>query len=236
MTKINLFCLPFAGGSKYSYRGYTEIAPQFLNIIPIEIPGRGSRFKENLLTDIDKMVDDVFNQISDRLSHPYAIYGHSMGSLIGYLLTKKIIKENLNQPLHLFFTGCVGPSVRNKETKRHLLPKDQFLQKIKELGGSPDEILNEPELMGFFEPILRADFQAVETYEYEEPIAFNIPIDIVIGIEERATYEGALAWQKETTYPVEIRQFPGKHFFIFEYEHEIIKIISSKLNSIIIQQ
>src|SRR5687768_2395386 len=106
MDIINVYCLPFAGGNRYSYQGYVKVAPPFLNIIPIELPGRGSRIKENLVPDLDLMVDDVYAQIKGDLDQPYAIYGHSMGGLLTYLLTKKIRENGHPAPLHLFLTGC----------------------------------------------------------------------------------------------------------------------------------
>jgi surfactin synthase thioesterase subunit len=230
MKKINLFCLPFAGGSKYSYRGYARYASDDLNVIPIELPGRGTRFKDALLKDAHKMAEDVLNQIRPLLNKPYAIYGHSMGTLIGYLLTRRILEEGLPQPGYLVFTGCGGPSVKYDEPIRYLLPRDEFLAKIRELGGCPEEILQDENMMLFFEPILRSDFQVVETFEYKKEEPFDIPILVMIGLNEKATYEQALAWQEETTAAVEVRQFPGKHFFIFDFEWEIMKAIS-KLNN-----
>lgn len=231
MNRVNLFCLPYAGGSAYSYKGFLKIAPQFLDITFLELPGRGNRAKEVLLTNVHHMVDDIFLQIKSKLSQPYAIYGHSMGTILGYLLVKRIIKEGCTPPLHLFFTGCSGPSVRDVERDRHLLPNDQFLDKLRELDGSPDEILNDPILMAYFEPIIRADFQAMDEYEYDETEPFNVPMTIINGLSEKATYDQALAWQKETTEKIEVRQFPGKHFFIFQYQHELMKIITNKLTA-----
>jgi surfactin synthase thioesterase subunit len=230
MDKISLFCLPFAGGSKYSYKGFEKFTPNFIKLHPLELAGRGSRFNENLRTDIHEIVDDLFSQVHKILHQPYAIYGHSMGTLLGYLLVKRIIKENLNTPLHLFFTGGIGPSIRDNEEPRYLLPKQEFIEKIKELGGLPNEVIGDEVLLDFFEPILRADMQAIETYQFVETQPFDIPMTVVIGINEKATYQEALAWKKETIAPVEVRQLPGNHFFIFEYEREIVKIIANKLN------
>jgi len=232
MTKINLFCLPFAGGSVYSYRGYEQSAPEIINVIPLDLPGRGTRIKEDLLTDIHDMVDDIYNQIEGKLNDPYAIYGHSMGSLIGYLLTKKIIQKGQFQPEYLIFTGCIAPSVDvfSDDVPKHDLPKPEFINKLKELGGSPDEVLENEQLLDFFEAIIRADFQATSNYRYEQTDPFNIPILILIGLEERATYEHALEWQKESTETVDVKQLPGKHFFIFDHETEIMELISNKLN------
>jgi surfactin synthase thioesterase subunit len=227
MNKINLFCLPFAGGNKYSYRGYAAQAPSNINMISFELPGRGSRFKEKLITDSSVMADDVLQQMKPLLNQPYAIYGHSMGTLIGYLVTKKIIASGLPKPKFLVFTGAGGPSVVFDEPIRYILPRNEFIQKVRELGGCPEEILQDENMMLFFEPILRADFQIVETYQYTKTEPFDIPVTVMIGLGEKATYEDALAWKKETTGKVDVRQFPGKHFFIFDFEKEIIEIISS---------
>src|SRR4051812_5402173 len=203
MDRINVFCLPFAGGSKYSYRGYTKAAPSFLNFVPLEIPGRGSRSGERLLTDLELIADDIFNQIKNSLDRPYVIYGHSMGGLLGYLVTKRILAGNLKQPLHLFFTGCGGPSIQRRDLIDHTLPKKEFYKGIRDLGGSTDEVLNDQNLMDFFEPILRADFEAVASFQYNHTNPFTIPISIVLGLQEKVTYVDGMAWQKETTEPVE---------------------------------
>lgn len=227
---VNLFCLPYAGGSAYSYKGFLKSSPNFLEIVFLELPGRGNRAKEPLLKSLEHMVVDLMSQINSRTTEPYAIYGHSMGALLGYLLTKHIIKAGLPPPLHLFFTGCSGPSIADIDRGRHLLPQDQFIEKLRELDGSPEEILSDPILMAYFEPIIRADFEAVDNYVYEEGEPFSeIPITIINGLNERATYEHGLAWQKETTEKIDFRQFPGKHFFIYDYQHEIMKIITNKL-------
>lgn len=229
MYKINLFCLPFAGGSRHSYRGYVKKAPGHIRVIPLELPGRGSRYNERLLTNTAEMVEDLYSTIQPQLQAPYAIYGHSMGTLLGYLLTKKIIQEGAPQPMHLIFTGCGGPSVRYDGPPRHTLPRDEFIEKLRKLGGSPDEILADEGLIGFFEPIIRADFQAIETYEYTVSHPFDIPITVAYGMDEVTDYEKACAWKMETTAETNIITFPGKHFFIFEHEEQIMELIADKL-------
>jgi surfactin synthase thioesterase subunit len=225
---MNLFCLPFAGASKYSYNGFVACAPKNIKVIPIDLPGRGSRLSESLLSDIDLIVNDIFNQIKHLLSFPYAIYGHSMGSLTGYLLTKTILSHQLQKPVHLFFSGCIAPSIRKTPVINSSLPSDLFKRRLMEYGGIPEEVLVNDDLMKFFEPILRSDFKVVESFRYYETIPFNIPIDIFLGTEENASYEDVLAWQFETHAKISVSRFPGKHFFIFGREKEIMNIIASK--------
>jgi len=235
MQTINLFCLPFAGGSKYSYRDFEEIAPPFLRITTLEYPGRGSRIKEPLVTDLCALIEDVYQQIKNELDKStYAIYGHSMGGLVACLLARKILVNGHQPPLHLFITGTMGPSAREKEEKkRHLLGKTAFIDELKKLNGSPQEILNNEELLDYFEPIIRADFKASETYTYEEDLPLNIPFTVITGTEEDMEPDQIMLWQKETKLKVDFRRMAGTHFFIFKYPDSILGIISKKiLNSL----
>jgi surfactin synthase thioesterase subunit len=231
MNSVNLFCLPFAGGSKYSYRELEESAPPFLRVIPLEYPGRGTRLREPLLKDVNALLEDIYGQIKDELNkNSYAVYGHSMGGLLACLLVRKIIQNDHPPPLHLFITGTMGPSaVERKEKKRHLLDKPDFIEELKRLDGSPDEILGNDELLDYFEPIIRADFQATETYEYEEAPPLNIPMTVITGTEEEMEPADIGLWQKETSIKVDFRRMRGKHFFIFKHPGVIVEIISKKL-------
>jgi surfactin synthase thioesterase subunit len=230
MDHLNIFCLPFAGGSSYSYKGFQDLfLPSNLKIKPIELPGRGRRMNESLLFSIDEMADDVWKSISGSIHEPYAIYGHSMGTLIGYELTKKIIKYDAPKPIHLFFSGAGGPSVRNNEEQLHRLPRKEFINAIRKFGGSTDEILKEDSIMDVFEPILRADFVATENFEYKQAALFDIPITCLIGLQERTTKDDAMAWKKETTGALEVIEYPGNHFFIFEHLREIFAVFQDAL-------
>lgn len=227
---MRIFFLPFAGGSKYSYTSFLPEANKCgIGIVTVELPGRGGRFKEELVTDVHALANDIFNQIRHMLTPPYAIYGHSMGALIGYLVTRKIYASALPMPAHLFFSGCGGPSFKEDTPPNHLLEKQAFINKLKELGGCPDEVLGDDYILEVFEPIIRADFQAVETYQYQDALPLNIPVTVMIGSEEHTSVEEAETWQRETTHPIEVLVFPGNHFFIFGKELELMHIMKKKL-------
>ena len=100
---------------------------------------------------------------------------------------------------------------------------------LRELGGCPKEVLEDEELVDFFVPIIRADLQVNDTYEYEEPQPFSIPLTAMRGEDEETTYEKLLEWQKETVERISIIEFPGDHFFILDHLSEIGRIISREL-------
>lgn len=229
--KITLYCLPFAGGNAISYRDFQAHVASPIHITPLELPGRGKRIREPLLTNAQAIVEDVFHQIkNDIKGKPYAIFGHSMGALLGYLLTKRILSAGLSAPLHLFFSGRRAPSVNDKRPKKHGLPKKEFINYIHELGGLPREILDNAELVDFFEPILRADFKAIETYVYSPTSPFNISMTILHGLEDdEVAYAELQPWQLETRQSISIKPFPGGHFFIFDHLPQIGQLFSKTL-------
>lgn len=231
MSDIHLFCLPFAGGSYYAYRNFERYLSKGIRPVLLDLPGHGRRMKEALLTDLHKMADDMFVQIERELREPYAIYGHSMGAALAYLLARKTAARKMPEPLHLFVSGRQSPSVGSKEKDAYLLPKQEFIRRLEAYGGIPKEILAEKELLDFFEPIIRADFQAIGTYIHHDTQPLNIPITVMIGLADKTTYQEALKWQEVTRKKITVRQFPGGHFFIFEHTADICRIISQTILS-----
>jgi len=231
---ITLYCLPFAGGNALSYRNFQSYITQQVHVKTLDLPGHGKRMKEPLLSQTETIVEDVFLQIKEDIYHqPYAIYGHSMGALIGYLLTKHIISLKLPEPLRLLVSGKNGPSKINEKEPKHHLPKNIFLDKVNQLGGIPREILEHAELVDFFEPILRADFKAIETYTYQPSSPMNIPITLLHGVNDQEVSESGLqAWQQETLHPVTLKKFNGGHFFIFDHLPQIGQLFSAIQNEL----
>lgn len=222
-----LFCLPFAGSSAYSYRAFQSYTDDFLRIVAIDLPGRGRRFCEPLLRNLNAMADDAFNQIRQRLDGgAYAVYGHSMGSWIAYLLVKRILRDGYPPPRHLFVSGRPSPSVPGKEKDWHRLPRTDFLKILKRFGGTPIEVIANQELMELFEPVLRADFQALADYIHEKSEPLGVPMTVLWGRDENVTRAEALSWQEQTTKDFSFLEFSGGHFFIFQHAAEIVGIFS----------
>lgn len=89
-----------------------------------------------------------------------------------YELARRIIGEGFPAPAHLFLSGCAAPSIPPKSRRRHLLPRDAILGMINELDGTPREVLLEESRVDLFEPLSRADLQALNTRRPEH-LSFN---------------------------------------------------------------
>jgi surfactin synthase thioesterase subunit len=199
----------------------------------LDLPGHGKRFKEVLISNIYEIADDLYHQIKQELIKPYAFYCHSMGSLIAYQLCLKIHHDNLLKPEHLFISGHNAPSIPLHEQVKNVsnLSNMEFVNRLVQLGGIHDDVIKEKDLLDLFLPILRADFKAVETYQYKQPeFLIDVPITVMIGTNDILTsYDGALCWKDFTGAEINIKEFSGGHFFIFDNWSDIARIIQTQL-------
>lgn len=224
--RVKLFCIPFAGGNMAAYQ---SLIPRVkADLVTLELPGRGRRFTEPLLDSTKAQVQDLMAQITPQLRQPYAIYGHSMGSLLTYLLTIELLKAQYPAPAHLFVSGRGAPHF-GPSYIRHRLPSADFWKEIEELGGSPREVMENKDLRDLVEPILRADFKALETYTHLTTMALPVPLTTFYGEDDKPTLEEMEAWKDYTAREMQLKPFPGGHFFINERPDDVAAMFNEVL-------
>lgn len=236
---MQLFLLHFAGGNCYSYDFLKrKIKDKKISMYALELPGRGKRHNENLVLNKREAIQDYVKQIKNlRNKEPYIIYGHSMGATLGFSVVKEMEQEN-DAPLQLVVTGNAGPGLKvfdedDSEIKkdRYTLPDSEFKDVLRELGGIPEEVLEHKELYDFFGPIIRADFQVLETGGFiEQNIKIDCPIHAIMGESEKRVHL-IDNWKNYTTANFKSLTLPGNHFFIHEYPEEIASILLKCANS-----
>lgn len=204
-----------------------------LELRPVELSGRGSRIKEPCYESLAEAVDDVFQLIKDDIRHePYALFGHSMGSMIAYGLAQKIRDYNLLPPMHIFFSGRGAPHVKKRNDKKyHLMNEQDFKKELIALGGTPPDLFKHPELLNLFLPVLRKDFKIVETYVHSDSIRpLDTNITIFLGKDDDISYEQCVGWKKHTTRLCSIHYFEGDHFFLNSQTASLVKIINDTMS------
>ena len=178
---------------------------------------------------MDTLVNDSWQQISCFLQAPYVLFGHSLGSTLAYLLAHKAIEESSQSPLHLFLSGADGPSVPPDLPYKHLYSKTEFKEQLKTYGGISEEILNDADAYDFFEPIIRADLQAIDTWQYSEKPPLAIPATVITGTEEDMTEAEIQLWQKEFSTEVTFKKMQGNHFFLFDHAQQFVELLEEDL-------
>lgn len=230
MNKIILYCLPYAGGSSVIYSRWKQYLNPNIELRPIEFSGRGKRFSESLYEDIQDAVEDVFNKIKEDIKeNEFMLFGHSMGGLITYELAHYIRKSNIRNPLHVFVSGRSAPnSIRPNEKMYSQMDSDKFKKEVLNLGGTPPEFFNHPELLDLFLPILKNDFRIVETYKCDnQDKPLNIDLTVLLGKEDDLTKGNSETWKEYTTQKCNIIHVNGGHFFINDETIKITEIINN---------
>jgi medium-chain acyl-[acyl-carrier-protein] hydrolase len=214
LERLLLFCLPYAGASSSVYRDWTLMAPRFLQICPVELPGRGRLIGEPFARSLTTLARMISEEISNYADRPYTIFGHSMGALLTYEVAAQLELAGQPHPFRIFLSGALPPFLARNRRRVSDLPKALFLDHLRELQGTPDAILNNQDLMQLFLPVLRSDFRLCEGYEIPEPHLLQVPVTALSGEQDRETPEAdMLLWKRATTSTFESRRYPGDHFF-----------------------
>jgi medium-chain acyl-[acyl-carrier-protein] hydrolase len=212
---IRLFCLPHAGGGASAYHMWLSALPSFVELCPIQMPGRENRIKDTLFTRLPPLVRAIAQSLYPHLDKPFAFFGHSLGAKLAFELTRLLRREQGPEPLHLFVSGHGAPHRPDIELPIHTLPDAEFIREVQRYEGMPQEVLESKELMRYIIPILRADFSVSESYVYTEEPPLRSSITAYGGLRDdkvpRADIE---AWREQTTANFELLMFPGGHFFL----------------------
>src|SRR5690348_1059575 len=87
-VRLRLFCFPYAGGAAVIYRAWSRLLPEGIETCSIELPGRGTRMHEPPFTQLGLLIEAITPAILPYLGKPFAFFGHSMGAIISFELTR----------------------------------------------------------------------------------------------------------------------------------------------------
>ncbi len=227
---LRLFCFPFAGGSPFTYRPWSAELPESIELWAIQPPGRGNRMRETCFTDLTQLVSALVTEITPHLHHPFAFFGHSLGSLIAFELTRRLRQQQQPLPVHLFISGKTAPQLASPNPQLHAMPEDQLIEMLRRYGGTPNEALANREIMAIFLPVIRADFSVLETYRYTTEPPLPCPISAYGGEEDpRVPQDYLRAWEIHTSGAFNTKFFAGGHFYLQSHQSELLATMTQDL-------
>jgi surfactin synthase thioesterase subunit/acyl carrier protein len=230
-SRVRLFCFPYAGGGASIFRDWANALPSEIELCPIQLPGREERLQEALFTDLSSLVDALLPILRPHLDKPFALFGHSMGAMIGYEVARQLQTQRDPEPVHLFVSSRAAPQRVNTAAPLRDLPARSFMDELQRLYGAvPDVIRHNAELQDVFLPILRADVTLLETYTYVPGEPLHCPISAFGGEQDQSvTQEALAAWREHTRAPFTQHLFPGDHFYINHAWEALAEIIARAL-------
>lgn len=226
-AQLRLFCFPYAGGSASIFRTWSEAFPPEIEICPVQLPGRENRLTEPAISRVQPLIASVARALSPLLNTPYAFFGHSMGALISFELTRYLYQQGHEPgPVHLFVSGHRAPHLPDLHPPTSHLPESEFIEDLRRLQGTPEAILQNAELLQLLLPLLRADFALCEAYQYIPGKLLPCPITAFGGLQDdEAPRETILAWKEHTLNTFKTHFFMSNHFFIHKEQPALLQAL-----------
>lgn len=210
-----LICLPFAGGGASYYTGMQKAMKGKINVLPIQLPGRENRIPEEPLTECKAIANELKNELEPYLEgRHFSVFGHSMGGIIAFELSKTFEKTGLYPDVCFISATTIEDNsgiIRSSE-----LNDEEFLERVMSFGGinKDSEILKYPEFQSIFMNILRADFNIVESYEYDG-VKLKCPVAAICGSDDPSeNIDNMHKWEEFTEREITYKVYSGDHFYI----------------------
>ena len=229
-ARLRLFCFPYAGGGAHAFREWERELPPFVEVCGVQPPGRGSRVTERPFAEAGPLVRAASDALLPYLDLPYAFFGHSMGALVAFETAREYRRRGLPGPARLFVSGRRAPQLPRADPPTHELPEAEFTEELRRLNGTPQEVLNNTELMKLMIPLLRADFSVTATYRYTPEPPLECPITAYGGLaDEDAGREQLEPWREQTAAEFTLRVLPGDHFFLHSQQPLLLRTLAQEL-------
>ncbi|MEQ9607540.1 MAG: alpha/beta fold hydrolase [Kiloniellaceae bacterium] len=233
-TAVRLFCLPYSGASAMVYARWRQALPPWLSVSPLELPGRGARRQEPLATDPHRLASDLAGDLARELVRDidgdYALFGHSLGALLAFEIAHALLERGVRAPRALFAAGSEAPAVRDDSDMRRARTDAELIAELRDLEGTPREVLDDEEMMRLVLPVLRADFLLCGHYAYRRRSVLPCPIHVLGGREDAVGEEALRAWAEETSGGFSLQFFDGSHFFIHGRQAAVLDAIERHLS------
>ncbi|MGJ4925642.1 thioesterase II family protein [Bradyrhizobium sp. HKCCYLS2038] len=227
---MRLICLPYAGGSATVYARWRRLLPSWIDVVPLELPGRGVRMDEPLCTDPLALADQLASElVGERLAGPYVLFGHSLGGLIAFEVAHRLVALGAPAPRMLIVSGTEAPAMRDDDRWREPLDDAALRDELLRLNGTPPDALDSMEIMRTALPVLRADFLMCGSYAYRHRQPLPCPIQVLGGDRDDTRAEALEGWRHETSAAFGLDMLAGDHFFIHAQQADLLRLIATLL-------
>jgi surfactin synthase thioesterase subunit len=161
------------------------------------------------------LVEALGAAIQPHLDRPFAFFGHSMGAIVAFELTRLLRRRGLPLPRILIASAARAPQFRRNHVPPPDPRDDQLLADLRRLEGISPELLEDPSVATAILPALRADTALYRNYVYTEDDPLDCPIRAYGGTEDSNIEPHHLeGWREQTRSSFAVRRFPGGHFYL----------------------
>jgi len=228
-----LFCLPHGGAGASAYQPWEALVPDDVDLVPVRLPGRESRFTEPPARRAAELVDALLEPLLAHAGPRFALFGHSLGGLLAYELARATTKAG-RPPALLAVSGCPAPHLlpRPGDPLVHEMSDEDLLAHVRALAGPSTPGLDVPALARLIIPVLRADYEVYETYRHRPGDPLPVPVTVLAGAEDPEATAAELAAWRELGTETAVHTFPGGHFYLSDHPEKVVEVVVAGLRRV----
>ena len=231
-ARMRLITFPYAGGGPSVFSAWPRSLPSDVELCAVLMPGRETRLLEAPIARWDGLIDQLIATVAPWMDRPTMFFGHSLGAIVAFELARQLPAGLRPLLLHLFVSGRRAPHVLLNEPTTYNLPEPEFVRELKRLAGTPEEVLQSPEMMEVYLPLLRADFALSETYAYQDGAPLTIPISAYGGdTDSHVSTDDVAAWRRYTIGAFRHVTLAGGHFFLNDNRSALLSQLTHELHA-----
>jgi len=203
-------------------------------VYEVTLPGRGTRMKDPLRTDVKALIGEMAEAIGCALEggRPYVLVGFAFGAVLAYEVGRAIAAKSASEgPALLVAVSAEGPSWAGRAGKQHALALPAFIDVLKKKGGT-EFILKDAGMTKMYVPVIQADLTLEE--QYAPPSAGSVaafPITAVAGTKPGRDQEKSMVladaadlWCAATSAPYKLLTV-GTDWYVLQEESGVRAVL-----------
>ncbi|MFJ9774309.1 thioesterase II family protein [Kitasatospora sp. NPDC101157] len=224
-ARATVFCLPHVGGGASAYRTWVR-ARATLDVQPVQLPGREQLIDSPGIERMPELAALIGSLITDLAPGPFVLFGHSMGGAIATEVAAWL--RRAGHPLPALIAVSARPPVNHVRPDPGTPEDDWLVERVLSAGGTPAELLEDPELREILLGTIRSDLRLLRDYE---PAFGRLPVPLLAlgGTEDDVTESRLAAWQDHFSAPIRVRMFPGGHFYLRQHRDAVLAAVEEAL-------
>ncbi|MFI1303406.1 thioesterase II family protein [Streptomyces sioyaensis] len=236
MTPTPLLLLHHSGGSAQIFHALIDALPASVTPLAWELPGRGRRWREPVVTTVEEAVDDLVRHTAE-FTRDFAVLGHSLGAYLGLALAARLDEEPGGvRCTTLFASANAAPCTAVLPYPRSplLASDDEIFEVARQAGGGIDARIREHPMLGpWTADLLRADFSLTDTFLRRHRAAVtHADLVTLCGTEDIFPPDRLTAWSSSTTGRHELLTYPGGHFYLEQQGQQLATAIAARISPV----
>lgn len=114
--KMKLVCIPYAGGSAMMYGKWKGKLNDDIEVVQLELPGRGLRFKDKNAESMEELTEDLAVRLQALVGNSdYVLLGFCYGAIVAYSLYQYISRKQIcSLPKGMILISSLSPGFHSK--------------------------------------------------------------------------------------------------------------------------